>query len=110
MKFGLSNENIQKINAVFEKYSALEKVLIFGSRAKGNYREGSDIDLSLFGEALFINDITEIGSKLDELNLPYQFDLVLYSAITNPDFTEHINRVGKLFYEKQKANPTLFDS
>jgi len=60
MKFGLKEEIIKKINGVFEKYPAVDKVIIYGSRAKGNYKRGSDIDLTLFGDRISDRDSTNI--------------------------------------------------
>lgn len=97
---GLNCATLAKIITVLAKCPALEKAVLYGSRAKGNYRAGSDIDLSLFGETLNYAHLGWIESQLDELMLPYSFDLSLFSQIDNPDLTEHIQRAGLVFYEK----------
>ena len=97
---GLSCATLAKIITVLAKCPALEKAVLYGSRAKGNYRAGSDIDLSLFGETLNYAHLGRIESQLDELMLPYSFDLSLFSQIDNPDLTEHIQRVGLVFYAR----------
>lgn len=99
-KSGLSLDTLAKITTVLSRCPALEKAVLYGSRAKGNYRPGSDIDLTLFGETLSYAHLVEIESQLDELMLPYSFDLSLFSQIDNPDLTGHIERVGLVFYEK----------
>lgn len=95
---GLTKKDIDSIKAVFLKYAPIEKVLIYGSRAKGNYKPASDIDLTLIGENIDLNLQQEIEFELDDLMLPYKFDISIYHRITNPEFLDHINRVGKEFY------------
>ena len=99
--FGLDPATIRKIKGAFSKYPQIEKVLLYGSRAKGNYRNGSDIDITLFGKELELsNSVYPLMDTLDELYLPYTFDISIFSHIDNEDLIEHINRVGKVFYEK----------
>jgi len=100
MKFGLKDETIEKIFEVFKKFSQIEEVILYGSRAKGNSKPSSDIDLTLKGEAISIKELNRIDLVLDDLLLPYKFDLSIYQHIDNPDLIEHINRVGKVFYKK----------
>lgn len=98
---GLSAATIAKIIAVFVQYPALEKAVLYGSRAKGNYRRGSDIDVSLFGDALSHAQLAQIETQLDDVLLPYSFDISLFNHIDNPDLVDHIRRVGIVFYEKK---------
>lgn len=104
MKFGLKEETISKINAVFEKIPEVHKVIIYGSRAKGNYRIGSDIDLTLKGANLTSNILSKIVDEIDELNTPYLFDISIFEKLNAPDLEEHINRVGQIFYSKNKMH------
>jgi len=98
MRFGLSEQTIISINAVFESFPEIEKVIIYGSRAKGNYKNGSDIDLSLLGDSINLYLLNRIELALDDLLLPYTFDFSIYHQITNPEFIEHINQVGQIFF------------
>ncbi|NVO12037.1 MAG: nucleotidyltransferase domain-containing protein [Bacteroidales bacterium] len=100
MKHGLKESYIQQIQSVFAEYPAIEKAILYGSRAKGNYREGSDIDLSLVGQTLDFNLLIKIENKLDDLLLPYNIDLSILHKIENPELIDHIERVGVIFYEK----------
>lgn len=100
MKFGLPADTIEKINAVFAKYPSVEKVIIYGSRAKGNYKNGSDIDLTLIGDSITNEVRRDISSDLDDLPIPYSFDLSIFSKLDHEDLKDHINRVGKVFYER----------
>ncbi len=99
MKYGLKQETIDKINRIFACHKEVETVILYGSRAKGNYRSGSDIDLTLKGKNLSLKQLNKISMDLDDLLLPYTIDLSLYHHITDADMIEHIERVGKLFYQ-----------
>lgn len=102
LRFGLKESTIQKICAVFARYPQVEKAVLYGSRAKGNYKNGSDIDLTLRGGADLTLDVQyKIMEELDDLLLPYTIDLSIFRDVSDPDVVEHIRRVGVLFYEKE---------
>ena len=92
--YGLDCSTRQKIKQVLGKHHDIDEVIIYGSRAKGNYRPGSDIDISLKGENLTLHELNRIVQELDELDLPYQMDVSIYHQIDNTDLVEHIDRVG----------------
>ncbi|MFO7825980.1 MAG: nucleotidyltransferase domain-containing protein [Cyclobacterium sp.] len=98
---GLSAKSIESIQSVFARYPEIEKAILYGSRAKGNFRKGSDIDLTLEGRLLTLTMLNQIHTELDELLLPYQIDISIRHKIKNADLLNHIDRVGKLFYEKE---------
>ncbi len=98
--FGLSSKAISKIREVFSENPAVEQVIIYGSRAKGDHRPESDIDLTITGSAATWHDLQTIELKIDDLLLPYKADLSLYDHIDNENLIDHIKRVGKVFYEK----------
>jgi predicted nucleotidyltransferase len=100
MEFGLNQETIDKINSVFVKHPEIDKVIIYGSRAKGNYRTGSDIDITLIGNDLEYDLKGVVSSEIDDLNTPYLFDISIFQLLKSPSLEEHINRVGKIFYQK----------
>lgn len=93
MKFGLDDEIIASLNLIFSKFKSIEKVKIYGSRAKGNFRYNSDIDLSLFGDISY-SDLLKIELLVDDLLLPHKVDLSVYNKIENEDLKKHIERVG----------------
>jgi predicted nucleotidyltransferase len=99
-RFGLKEATIEKIITVFSQYPNIQKVLLYGSRAKGNYRNGSDIDLTLIGENISYGQLSKIDIQIDDLLLPYCFDISIFKDIENLDLIDHINRVGLIFYEK----------
>jgi uncharacterized protein len=100
MRFGLKENTIDRINSVFAHYPQVEKAILYGSRAKGNYRNGSDIDLTLEGADLTLDVLTRIMNEIDDLMLPWSFDLSIYHQIDDPDVADHIARVGVPFYTK----------
>ena len=100
MRFGLEEKTIEKIHQLLALYPNVEKAIIFGSRAKGNFKTGSDIDLALIGTGITLADINKLSIHIDDLLLPYSFDLISYSGINNPELKEHIKRVVLIFYKK----------
>jgi len=99
--FGLTENTTKLIYSVFEKHEAVETVLIFGSRAKGNYENGSDIDLAVENE-ISADELTKIQNELEYLDLLYKIDIVPYQEIKNTPLGQHIDRVKKIFYKKTK--------
>lgn len=106
MPYGLDQKNITAINRVFADHSNIDEAILYGSRAKGNYKPGSDIDLTLKGDGINLEQLNKINNDLDDLLLPYTFDISIFQQITNPDLTDHIQRVGKSFYRRGKTNRT----
>lgn len=104
MPHGLKEEHIIKIQSIFAKNPQIQKALLFGSRAKGNFKPGSDIDIALLGNNLNLDDVLKLHRQLDELDLPFKFDLLIYDQINEIDVIEHINRVSVELYEKSNAN------
>jgi len=94
MNTGLESKIVEKIKTVLKSDSKIKDVILFGSRAKGVARNGSDIDLAIVGNDINFRDLCSLGLKLDELDLPYKIDLVNYDKIANKDLKNHIERVG----------------
>lgn len=99
--FGLPATAVEKIGGVFARHPRVEKAVLYGSRAKGNYKNGSDIDLTLQGNGLVFQDLLKIMGEIDDLLLPYTVDLSLFASLTHPELIDHIRRVGVVFYEKK---------
>lgn len=102
MKFGLDEKFIEKLNDVFKHFDKIEEVIIYGSRAIGNYKIGSDIDLTIKGKDFNYEQLNKIIFQIDNLNSPYKFDISIYSELINKELIEHINRIGISFYKPQK--------
>src|SRR5450830_1113367 len=99
MRFGLTETTVENICAVFARFPEIEKAILYGSRAKGNFKTGSDIDLTLCGEMLTSDLRSRIASALDDLPLPYTIDLSVFDDLDHAKLREHIERVGVVFYE-----------
>jgi uncharacterized protein len=100
MRFGLKEQTIESICAVLARHPAVEKAVLFGSRAKGNFKPGSDIDLTLFGPSLTPQELTAIVDEFDDLLLPYKIDLSVYEHLVHEGLRDHIERVGVDFYRR----------
>ncbi len=99
INIGLTESDYLKIISVLRQFPELEEVILYGSRAKGNYQPYSDIDIVLKGSGLNTSIQNKIILALDDLYLPYIFDISLLSTIDNKDLIDHINRVGIVFYK-----------
>ncbi|MBQ9230232.1 MAG: nucleotidyltransferase domain-containing protein [Prevotella sp.] len=96
--FGLSDNVIHEIQDVFRKHKNIRKVLIFGSRSKGNYKEGSDIDLAAIGDNIDLNQLLDVSMEIDDLGLLYRVDLISYEKHKGTPLAKHIDRIGQVFY------------
>lgn len=98
-RFGLSQADLEMIVAVLSRYPSVKTAVIFGSRAKGNYKAGSDVDIALHGEEMGDRVAVDVAYQLNEETImPYKFDVLNYHTIANPDLVAHIDRVGRPFY------------
>jgi uncharacterized protein len=98
MNHGLRDQDIQTIIHVLHEYPQVEKAKIYGSRAMGNYKPGSDIDLALFGD-ISISTLSQIQYSLEEESaLPYHFDLTVYNHTDNQNLKKHIDQEGLTIY------------
>lgn len=101
--FGLSPDVIAKIHGVLAQHPRVQRAVIYGSRAKGNFKPGSDIDLTLVareGEEISHRELADILDEIDDLLLPYTLDLSVFEQLDHKDLREHIERVGMAFYER----------
>ncbi|MEA3266616.1 MAG: nucleotidyltransferase domain-containing protein [Candidatus Fermentibacteria bacterium] len=94
----MSDDVIRGIRNVFRSFPELEQVVLYGSRAMGNFRNGSDIDITLKGTELNLHVMNRISLSLDDLMLPYTFDISIYDHIDNEELVDHIERKGVVFY------------
>lgn len=100
MPYGLPDQSLQQLRELFARQQKVQRVVLYGSRAKGNYRPGSDIDLTLEGDDLSLQDLNRMEQQLDDLLLPWAIDLSLFADIDNPDLIDHIRRVGQILFER----------
>lgn len=95
---GLPADSIQKIQHIFSHYPEIKKVYLYGSRAKGTFQAGSDIDLSIISDNFTYAQLVKLEIELDDLLLPYKVDINLFKNIENPELIAHIKRCGIIFY------------
>lgn len=100
MPYGLRDEQLADIIKVIASDRKVVEAVLFGSRAKGNFKPGSDIDIALKGSTLKLTDILKLKNKLDNLNLPYLIDFIIYEQVKDNAVIEHINRAGISIYKK----------
>jgi predicted nucleotidyltransferase len=100
---GLSRQTVERIQDVLAHYPEVQRAVLFGSRAKGTARPGSDIDLALYGQGLDWRVLGRIEDELDDLLLPYSFSLLHHDARTDSEVAAHIARVGLPFYQRQET-------
>jgi uncharacterized protein len=98
--FGLSSRAMDLLGSAFAADLRINRALIYGSRAKGNYRPGSDIDIALDAPLMTYSDCVRLATTLDDLMLPWRIDLSLLHQIDNPALLDHIARVGKPFWTR----------
>jgi uncharacterized protein len=99
--FGLKESTIERIKGVLTGHPEVRQAIIYGSRARGNYRNGSDIDLTIKGEGVTLSELMRIETELDDLLFPYKIDLSLLHKINDASLLEYIERVGAVFFVKE---------
>lgn len=100
-KFGLTHSDMQKLIKLLAQNSFIQKAIIYGSRAKGNFEAYSDIDITLIAPYMDLSGLHKIANDIDDLLLPYKVDISLFHSISNPDLIDHINSEGKIFYQRE---------
>lgn len=100
MPYGLKDSELTNLKALFVKNDRLERVILYGSRAKGTYKPFSDVDITLVGRELTHSDLNRMILDIDDLLLPYMFDISIFHTLKSSDLIDHINRKGIVIYEK----------
>ena len=97
---GLSRKELDEIIRILKKFPGIQEAILFGSRAMGNFKPGSDVDMALKGR-ITIQDVAGVKALLEEESpLPYTFDIVDYHTLETPAFKEHIDKHGKSIFKK----------
>ncbi|MGL4767660.1 MAG: nucleotidyltransferase domain-containing protein [Formosimonas sp.] len=107
-RFGLSHAIIEQLNCVFAQYPQIEQVLIFGSRAKGNYRDSSDIDLAIIAPSMTDTEFAQLWGQLDALPLVFKLDVVHWDKLSNETLKQSSLTTGQIITSTDTycANPT----
>jgi predicted nucleotidyltransferase len=96
-QFGLKPEALELIREVFRRHPEVREARIFGSRAMGRFENHSDVDLALWGDLDQVL-IARLMAELDELPLPYTFDVQAYESINHEPLKRHIDEFGGVLY------------
>jgi predicted nucleotidyltransferase len=103
-QYGLSDRSLETVKRLLSQYPGIRSAVLYGSRAKGSYKNGSDIDLTLHTDDTFTHaDLLRLMGDFDDSDLPYMVDVSEYRKLQNESLKEHIRRVGKVLYERQPA-------
>lgn len=100
MPYGLHTEQLIEIQHTIAGNPNVTEAILFGSRAKGNQRSGSDVDIVLKGDQLTFDDILNIGVQFEESYLPFTFDVILFDHIKESELLDHIERVGANIFKR----------
>ena len=98
--FGIYPKSYDEIQKIIENCLSIDEVILYGSRAKGTAREGSDIDITILGEPTKA-DVSKLWHDLDDSYIPYKIDISIYNDLKSDSLKEHIQRVGKTFYKRE---------
>lgn len=101
MPYGLTDKEIQKLQELFAVNDRIEQVILYGSRAKGNYKPFSDVNITLVGSGLSRTDVNALHAAIDESTLPYKFDISLFASLKNKELVDHVRRRGVCLYRKE---------
>ena len=101
MPYGLKEIELAKLSKVFASNEHIKRVILYGSRAKGNYKLFSDVDITLEGPELTLTDLNHLSLAIDDLLLPYQFDISIFHTLKNHDLIDHIQRIGITIFERE---------
>lgn len=101
MDFGLQQQDLHEITSILSKFPAIDEALLFGSRAKGTFKKGSDIDIAIKGKGINYEIVAALSFLLNEESTsPYFFDIVHFDDISEKELLEHIKRVGQCIYTR----------
>jgi predicted nucleotidyltransferase len=100
---GLTERSFRELQGLLSRYPDIEEVVLFGSRAKGTFHSGSDVDLAIMNTGLHPETIPQLLDAISESSIPYQVDVVDFHSLRNPDLLDHILRVGLPFFRASET-------
>ena len=103
MPYGLTESELGRLRELFTSNERIMEVVLYGSRAKGTFKPFSDVDITLVGTRLSRQDLNRLALAIDDLLLPYQFDISLFHSLRNAALTDHILRRGQSIYKREPA-------
>lgn len=102
MDFGISQVDLMEIISILRKFPAIEKAVLFGSRVKGTFKKGSNVDIAIKGKGINHEVVASLSSSLnEESSSPYYFDIVHLDNVSEKELLAHINRIGQCIYRRE---------
>ena len=101
--YGMTDEELDLLCSLFARQREIERVILFGSRARGTHKSFSDVDITLLGVGLSRSHLNRLMADIDESSLPYSFDISLYAKLTNPELIEQIEKTGVILFQRGKC-------
>ena len=98
--YGMIDDELELLCSLFARQREIERVILYGSRARGTHKPFSDVDITLLGVGLTRSHLNRLMADIDESSLPYSFDISIFSKLTNPDLVEQIERTGVVLYQR----------
>ena len=98
--YGMTNDELELLCSLFARQREIERVILYGSRARGTHKPFSDVDITLLGVGLTRSHLSRLMAEIDESSLPYFFDISLFAKLTNPDLIEQIEQTGVVLYKR----------
>ena len=98
--YGMTDDELDLLCSLFARQREIERVILYGSRARGTHKPFSDVDITLLGVGLTRSHLSRLMADIDESSLPYFFDISLFSKLTNPDLIEQIEQTGVVLYQR----------
>ena len=98
--YGLTDKSYKELLEILASIPEIEEVLIYGSRARGDYWRASDVDLSIKGKDIVRRTLALLNDKLYESHIPQIFDTHIYSDIKSQTFKDNVDQDGKVIYRR----------
>lgn len=98
--YGMTDDELELLCSLFARQREIERVILYGSRARGTHKPFSDVDITLLGVGLTRSHLSRLMTDIDESSLPYFFDISLFAKLTNPDLIEQIEHTGVVLYQR----------
>lgn len=98
--YGMTDNELELLCSLFARQREIERVILYGSRARGTHKPFSDVDITLLGVSLTRSHLSRLMADIDESSLPYFFDISLFAKLTNPDLIEQIEQTGVVLYQR----------
>jgi len=102
-RFGLEQHILDKIIAVLRAHPKIERAVIYGSRALGDFKPHSDIDIAVFASRIDASELARLRFEIDELPIVFKIDLVHVDGLENESLRTKIATEGCEIFSNVQA-------